>query len=121
MSFLWDLAQQGQIAMWQERADHAAINAHGNARDLKSLEARLDTLTLANQAMWEMLSVNLGYTKQDLLAKMEEIDLRDGVKDGRVTPKDISVCPECGHKIRNHRANCYWCGAKLDDGNPFTG
>lgn len=121
MAFLWDLFQQRQISRGQATADQAARKSKHNSGDISRLEERIDTLSLATHAMWEMLSRNHGYTETDLLEKMEEVDLRDGVKDGKLAAKYINSCPKCGHKLPKRRANCYWCGASLDDGIPFTG
>jgi hypothetical protein len=121
MSFLWNFFQSGQIAKSQASADQASIKSRGNSGDIARLEERIDTLSLATNAMWELLSKNHGYTEKDLLSKMEEIDLRDGVKDGKLTSVSNDKCPDCGHIIRKRRSNCYWCGASLKDDNPFAG
>lgn len=98
------------------------INQFGN--DLESLKSdsnenqkrlftnlakRIDQLVLLNQATAEFLEEKLGITNKDIVEKMNEIDLRDGVKDGRYTapPKD---CPECGAKISREFDKCLFCG-----------
>ena len=45
---------------------------------VRSLEASVDHLALACQAMWELLRGQVGVTEEQLLAKMKEVDLRDG-------------------------------------------
>ena len=47
-------------------------------------QTTIDTLALSCAAMWELLSEKLGVTEQELLAKIEEIDLRDGKLDGKI-------------------------------------
>ena len=121
MSFLWDFFQQGQIAKGQATADQASLKSRNNSGDISRLEERIDTLSLATHAMWDILSKNHGYTENDLLSRMEEIDLRDGVKDGKLSAENSQNCPDCGHRLKKRRSNCYWCGTNLSDGNPFTG
>ncbi|EOD81434.1 hypothetical protein D515_04336 [Grimontia indica] len=119
-NFLWTIFQSGQIGRNHSTATQASVKSERNASDVNYLEDRLDTLSLANQAMWELLSNHLGYTENDLLKKMEEIDMRDGVLDGKITVSAVKNCPECGHTIRKRRANCYWCGAALKGPTTFS-
>ena len=54
MDFLFDIYQQGKITEAQQQAEKAANKADRFADEIKSLERRLDRLTLATQALWEM-------------------------------------------------------------------
>jgi len=92
MSFLWNFFQQGQIVKGQATADQASTKSLSNTKTISALEERIDTLSLASHAMWEILSRSLGYTEKDLLLKMEEIDLRDGIKDGKLAAKNSTEC-----------------------------
>ena len=51
---------------------------------LRLLEQRVNKLAMVNQALWEIVSKDQGYDNDKLLAKLAEIDLRDGQLDGRV-------------------------------------
>ena len=51
-----------------------------NARRVRQdyIEDRLDKLLLVTRAMWELIRDQTSLTEEDLLAKVREIDLRDG-------------------------------------------
>jgi len=112
MSIIWDIVQQFQITKNRE-----SIEIAGNKVD--SLRARKDNnkqeveeLTLACQAMWELLRDHLGFTDEHLKAKILEIDARDGVVDGKVGAEIID-CPHCGQKASTMKPNCIYCGGIL--------
>ena len=118
MDFLFDVYQQGKINEAQQQAARAANKADRFADDIKSLERRLDRMTLATQALWEMLR-DAGHLAEDaLLAKMQEIDLRDGSADGKIT-RTITVCPQCGRNSNSKRLECLYCGSPLPSPNLF--
>jgi len=79
------------------------------AESYKILSNRIDQLILLNHAMSEIISDKLGITNQQVIDKMMEIDLRDGVQDGKYSapPKD---CPECKAKISREFNRCLFCG-----------
>ncbi|WP_220718569.1 hypothetical protein [Agarivorans litoreus] len=120
MAFFWNMFQSDQINRNNTIASEAQIKTRSHSGDLDHLEKRLDTLSLASQAMWEILQTKYGVSEQELMLKMEEIDLRDGTKDGKLNPEYSTDCPDCGHKVKKRRGSCYWCGSRLNDGNPFT-
>ena len=119
---IWDLFQQGQISSNKAKAEGAVSLAVTAGTGVANLQGQIDTLVLANQAMWELLSTQLGVTESDLVKKMNEIDLRDGKQDGKISAQreTTTQCGDCGHKIGKRRSNCYWCGAKLETGSPFS-
>ena len=69
--------------------------------------------------MWEILSKIHGVSEIDLLNKMSEIDMRDGVMDGKLEYKAATTCHDCGKPIKKVRSSCYWCGANLIRSTPF--
>lgn len=75
---------------------------------------RLEKLQLVTQAMWEILRERHGVTDEELEAKILEVDLRDGTKDGRMA-RAVAVCGTCGRKtgVRHHRA-CFYCGEAIE-------
>lgn len=78
-------------------------------REVQRLEATVDRQALACQAMWELLQQHLPLGEKDLLAKMEQIDLRDGVADGKMT-RHASACSGCGRAVPAKRKKCLYCG-----------
>ena len=116
----WELYQLSEIHSAKTTAVNASARA-GNAEDrLMRLEHRIEGLTLACQALWEISSDELNVTKEQLVKKMEEVDLRDGKLDGRMR-RQVQDCPDCGRKSLKQRKSCIYCGTQLpDDGHMFA-
>ncbi|MCB1096547.1 MAG: hypothetical protein KDN22_13300 [Verrucomicrobiae bacterium] len=79
---------------------------------LEHLEHRVDKLTLINRALWEILQKEHHLNTDDLLAKMAEIDQRDGHMDHQMRAEAIS-CPSCGRKTSRQRNRCIYCAAEM--------
>jgi hypothetical protein len=104
---------------WEQRTNEAKADAaqalteaNRHERHIEQLENRLARTTLACQALWEILKTHVGLTEEELLAKMDEIDLRDGVRDGKMSPT-VCLCGSCGRKVNSVSASCMYCGAEL--------
>jgi hypothetical protein len=77
------------------------------------LQSQIDGLLLLTQAMWELMQERSGLSEEDLRQRMEEIDLRDGVRDGRMGPAKVS-CPSCNRTNNDRRTHCIYCGSALN-------
>ncbi len=85
---------------------------------LLDLTDRLDRMTLVMEAMWSLLHEQ-GFTNDQLIARIEELDAADGAVDGRkITP--AADCPECGAKVGRGIGHCQFCGYEIDDPSPFA-
>jgi ribosomal protein S27AE len=80
-------------------------------RECNNLEDRLDKLLLACTALWELLRDRTDLTEDDLLAKVQEVDLRDGQADGKIT-KTVKKCPRCGRTMSPRHGECLYCGER---------
>ena len=86
-----------------------AVSAKNSAlvSKVEYLEDNIDRLTLITQALWELLQKKVGIKESELTTLMEEIDLRDGVLDGKITKKprifksSINSTPKVEHGSRN--------------------
>jgi hypothetical protein len=100
----------------------AAAQAESRARDAKEtamgLEERLDKLTLVCTAMWELLREKTKLTEEDLLHKVQELDMRDGVPDGKVT-RTVAECPHCHRTMSPRHQKCLYCGYEKLLGGAF--
>ena len=85
---------------------------------IKDLERRLEKLTLASNAMWELLRESPGFTDEQLTAKMAEIDARDGRMDGKIAPA-VLECPSCHKKNTLRRRTCLYCETALQGDQLF--
>jgi hypothetical protein len=74
----------------------------------QEFDERLDRMLLVIQAMWDLLKDH-GYTDEQLLEKIKEIDLADGVEDGHRTTAPIK-CSKCGSAVARNLAKCQFCG-----------
>jgi len=84
-------------------------------RELRLLNERLDKLVLINMAICELLQEKVGLSDKELADKAQEIDLRDGVPDGKVT-RTVRRCSKCGRTISRRHNKCLFCGSEsLDD------
>ncbi len=109
---LWDLYQQYQIRQLDAKIDraHGAVSSDDVARDaVFRLEEKLDRLALISRAMFELLQESGGLSEDKLNAKVIEIDLRDGQKDGKLTPQP-KRCPKCEAMMSPKFGRCLFCG-----------
>lgn len=118
MSLFHDIMQDGRIRGAEQSAAGASARAIDAGAAASDLRQRVEMLALANQALFELLQEKLGLTETDVLKRMGEIDLRDGVRDGRMSPKILS-CTKCGRKVNSTRQHCMYCGERIVSGSPF--
>ncbi len=118
MDILWDLYQQRQIAQLRGQAATANSKQTSVTEALAFMEDRIDRLVLINYAMWELLAERGALDPDDLLNKMSEIDLRDGVEDGKVT-STVQSCPDCGRAMSQRHLRCLYCGGESLEATPF--
>lgn len=86
---------------------------------IEDVNERIDRLAMIVRAMWALLEEE-GYTTEQLLAKLEELDLLDGEMDGKVSQQVVD-CPSCQSKVAPGLRNCQFCGAtvRTEDGHPL--
>lgn len=105
-------------------AERQAMDAKALARDAQSdlhfARDAIERLVLVNRAMWELLAAKTGCTEQELMKKVEELDLSDGIADGKMKTAPRS-CTSCGRPLGRRRAHCLYCGAKDASAGPFVG
>ena len=93
----------------------AYIEARRATRSVDELERELgekvDRLALICRAMWELVRERNHLSEEDLLDKISEVDLSDGILDGKVrTPQ--KRCSSCGKVLSRKHMRCYYCGAQ---------
>ena len=97
------------------RSAAVADGTHHTNR-IEDINERLDSMAMIMRAMWSLLEEQ-GLTTDQLLAKMEELDLMDGVEDGQMKRGAVD-CPSCDSKVAPGLSRCQFCGAEvapLDD------
>src|SRR5688572_12552081 len=112
LDFLWDLRQQRQLAETGAEAAAAQRDAKSAIDDTAELERRVEALTLTCEALWEICRDRLAVTQAELLAKVQEVDVRDGKMDGRISAR-AALCPRCQRRTSTARRSCVYCGTQF--------
>lgn len=114
----WELYQFSQIRRNASQAASAQNKAELVVVKIERVEKKLESLALACQALWEIVQDHTNLSEEDLMAKMEEVDLRDGKMDGRITPR-AEACGNCNRKTSRRRTHCLYCGHETNAGEVF--
>ena len=111
----WELFQHGRIREARSEARDAHRASGALEREVEALRERLDRVSLACQAMWELLRDQGVLGEERLLDKIEEVDLRDGRRDGKIGTRPVE-CPACGRMANPRRRMCMYCGTSVRGG-----
>ncbi|MGC4006658.1 MAG: hypothetical protein QM811_27460 [Pirellulales bacterium] len=95
-----------------ERAAAAKTQAEQAKDRVRDLEDALARSNLVSQALWELVKEKLGLEEGELLAKIAEVDLRDGKADGRMVGR-VATCGQCGRTVNTKHKKCIYCGELL--------
>ncbi len=121
--FIWDVFQQYQIHRLNKTFDAArdviAQDQAGQQVTLDRMDDKVDQLALICRALFELIEERTGLTEQDLVAKITEVDIRDGKADGKMTAQ-AKPCPSCGSMMSPRFNRCLFCGHKDTSGDPFN-
>jgi hypothetical protein len=119
---LWDVYQHVQIASATATADSARQTAETThqktVREISRLEAKIDGLSLISQALWELARERMQLTEEDILAKVKEIDARDGRVDGRIGGLP-GECAQCRRPTHSRQTACMYCGTPISRAHVF--
>ena len=97
------------------RASHDANKARSETEELKY---DVEKLLMITEALWLLLKEQHGYSDEDLIRRVQEIDLRDGKLDGKVAKQQKPACSQCDRTLIGSRPVCLYCGAAVERG-PF--
>ena len=100
------------------RAQTAGEMASRTAAEVRtkneSMQFDVEKLFMITQALWTLLQEQHGYSDEDLIQRIQEIDLQDGRLDGKVARSKIRPdCPQCGRKLMGKRPVCLYCGTEV--------
>jgi hypothetical protein len=84
---------------------------------IHALDDRIDRLMLVVEGMWSLLEES-GYTAEQLMERVKELDGSDGEIDGQGA-KSAGRCDECGAMLGRGLANCQFCGHRTGVVDPF--
>ena len=88
------------------------------ARDVVFLEDRLERLSLVCMAMWSLIQDKTDLKEEDLLARVNTIDLMDGQADGKAQVHVVK-CVKCQRTMNRRHLKCLYCGANKAAGSAF--
>ncbi|MGF1665601.1 MAG: hypothetical protein ACFCVC_04935 [Acidimicrobiia bacterium] len=99
-------------------ARSAGGGAGARAGEFHDVNERVDRLILVVDAMWSLLK-DSGWTDEQLRDRLRELDVIDGVEDGRRTARP-SPCGGCGSMVEVGRSSCAFCGVAIAAKGPVT-
>ncbi len=88
----------------------AAQRAAEATRDVSVIEDRLERMALICMAMWSLVQSRTDLTEDDLLDRIQKIDLLDGVPDGKIT-RQVTQCSQCNRPMSSRHQRCIYCGS----------
>lgn len=102
------------------QANIASANASEAARrtaevrtQSEAIQGDVERLFMITEALWTILKKEHGYSDEDLGLLIQEIDLRDGKLDGKVSKQQNPTCPECNRTLIGRHQMCLYCGAAV--------
>ena len=98
MSFFYGMSSHVHAAAAMSEAADASKGARAARTDTRQLADQLERALLACEGMWTLVRDKLGLSDDELVARINEIDLSDGRLDGKVR-KTAVACPKCSRTI----------------------
>lgn len=124
LNLFFDLYQHRQIAQLQsevrkEQSQTEFTARREAAKQVQELNERLDKVVLAMSALWSLLAEHSKLTEADLARRITEIDMKDGVADGRLTPTPVKC--SCGATVCTKFRRCLFCGKEYKSADALGG
>ncbi len=104
-------------ALARKTANAAMQVANSQKSEIELLREQVERIALLNQALWELVRERLQLSDADLERIAQEVDLRDGKQDGRLSEHPLQ-CPQCGRVSNSRHKKCLYCGL-LFEGDAF--
>ncbi|MCA8939977.1 MAG: hypothetical protein KDB07_09220 [Planctomycetes bacterium] len=116
----FEQADRGSTAQQGRSHEFNAIAAQARAERAESsagLQDRMDRQALVIQALLAICVQKQVFTAQEFREMLLEIDMQDGVRDGKAKPdKTPQVCPSCNKNNSHKLVTCMYCGTELGQG-----
>ena len=110
MSTFWAVTRVADRMAATARAGDAAKRARDAHTRTVDLAAKTDRALLVCEALWTILRDKLGVPEDELVQRVNDIDLTDGRLDGKVRKPKAHSCPSCGRTIAKRFPKCIYCG-----------
>lgn len=105
----WEWNQNRAISEASLKATEAQHRTELTGDKLEVLERKVEKLKMLNMALLEILGERFQLQEADVIRKVQEIDLRDGKKDGQLDMGQ-SDCEDCGRTYSRRNNRCLYCG-----------
>jgi hypothetical protein len=93
-------------------AARAAGDARSAAERVRQMEDRLERALLTCEAMWTLVREKFGLTDEELVQRVNDLDLSDGHLDGKMRKTPVA-CPKCNRTISPRFQQCMYCGQPI--------
>jgi hypothetical protein len=91
-------------------ASDARTTAREAKTEIEQLRSDVNRLLLITEALWRITREKLNCTDEQLVQRIQEIDLEDGKLDGQKAATPARECPHCQRKLVKHQPLCSYCG-----------
>ena len=118
MVLFWELHQHYKIHLARKEANRAYYSAKRVGEQVHELKSMSGKALLVCEAMWSFMQERMGITEEELIQRMEDIDLTDGKLDGKVR-RSVDTCPHCDRTISLRYPRCIYCGKPVEH-DPFA-
>ena len=110
--FISSATSSSHVSAISQEVSRASRQASTANDEIRFVKADVEKLLMITEALWALLKDQHGYSDEELVKRIEEIDLRDGKLDGKVAsaPKE---CPSCKRAISKKRSACLYCGQEV--------
>jgi len=100
-SHLRRIADQGALNHTQQRLNRmrSDMSSATSSRKIESIQRDVDSMSLVIEALIESLDEKGLLSRGDLAEKAHEIDIRDGVLDGKITKEHPDTRPDSRPKL----------------------
>lgn len=95
----------------REISERASRLEASRSEGIKELKREIERLSLIVETLVRALIEKGLYTREQINALANLIDMEDGRRDGRITKaKDVKHCSSCGRVMMNVSGACLFCG-----------
>jgi hypothetical protein len=76
---------------------------------VEGMERQLERLTVTCSSMWSLLQKKSNLSENDLLEKIQELDIQEGRSNEKVN-RGVVICENCSRQISSKYPQCLYCG-----------
>jgi hypothetical protein len=114
-----DFFQQFRIEETSRKVREIESDLQDRKYTNRDIDERISKLSLVTEAVWSFVKETNQLDDMDLINRIEKLDVRDGVKDGKVTAV-VTTCLGCAKKINTRYKTCLYCGSQNHKYSPFA-